>query len=112
MAEFEPKPVVFSNQYIIDTQQIFLYGVETFGEIQARKYEELIDKIASDLTISYWMYSECRHLPTKAHIYRNIILESHLNVYRVKADRIEVLRIIHSQSSKRCIKTVHEIKLD
>jgi toxin ParE1/3/4 len=111
MPKFEVKPVVFSSQYVLDTDHIYQYGLETFGEVQAQKYEELIDKIASDLTLSYWMYPECRHLPTKNHIYRNIILESHLIIYRIKTDKIEVLRVIHSHSSIKRIRTVSRIKM-
>jgi hypothetical protein len=53
MPKFEAKPVVFSNQYVLDTDHIYQYGLETFGEGQAKKYEELIDKIASDLNLNY-----------------------------------------------------------
>jgi len=101
MSKFEAKPGVFSSQYVLDTDHIYQYGLETFGEVQAQKYEELIDKIAADLNLSYWMYPECRHLPTKNHIYRNIILESHLIIYRIKTDMIEVLRVIHSPATAR-----------
>lgn len=111
MSKFEAKPVVFSSQYVLDTDFIYQYGLETFGEVQAQTYEVLIDKIASDLIISYWMYPECRHLPTKNHIYRNIILESHLIIYRIKADRVEVLRVIHSHSSIKRIRSVRRIKV-
>jgi toxin ParE1/3/4 len=59
----------------------------------------------------YLMYPECRHIPTKGRIYRNIILESHLIIYRVKSERIEVLGVIHSQSSISRIRTVRKIKI-
>ncbi|MDP3644903.1 MAG: type II toxin-antitoxin system RelE/ParE family toxin [Bacteroidota bacterium] len=105
------KPVVFSLQYVIDTDKIYNYGIEIFGKNQAQKYESLIDKITTELSVCYWMYPECRYLPTKSRLYRNVILESHLIIYRVKTERIEVLRVIHSQSSISRIRSVRNIKI-
>ncbi|HEY3369950.1 MAG TPA: type II toxin-antitoxin system RelE/ParE family toxin [Prolixibacteraceae bacterium] len=111
MEKFTERPVAYSIQYVIDTNNIYNYGIETFGEAQAKKYEAFIDKITSELGQSYWMYPECRHIPTKGRIYRNIILESHLIIYRIKTEAIEVLRVIHSQSSIGRIKSVHTIRI-
>ena len=111
MEEFKKRQVVFSLQYVIDTDNIYNYGKEIFGENQAQKYESNLDKITTELTISYWMYPECRYIPTKGHLYRNVILESHLIIYRVKPERIEVLRVIHSQSSISNIRSVRKIKI-
>ena len=111
MEEFKDRPVVFSLQYAIDTDNIYNYGKEIFGGNQAQNYESIIDKITTGLTLSYLIYPECRFLPTKSHLYRNIILESHLIIYRVKTERIEVLRAIHSQSSISRIRSVRKIKI-
>ena len=111
MEEFKEKPVVYSLQYVIDTDNIYNYGIEVFGENQAQKYESIIDKITSELAQRYWMHPECRYISTKSHLYRNVILESHLIIYRVKTERVEVLRVIHSQSSISRIKNVRKIKI-
>lgn len=111
MEGFKERPVVYSFQYVIDTDNIFNYGKEIFGENQALKYESIIDKITTELAQSYWMYPECRYIPTKGHLYRNVILESHLIIYRIKTERIEVLRVIHSQSSIRHKRSVRNIKI-
>ena len=112
MEGFKEKPVAFSKQYVIDTDDIYSFGLETFGEVQARKYENLIDKIASELAQSYWMYPECRHLLSKKHNYRNIILNSHLIIYRICSEKIEVLRVLHSKSSISRIRSVRKIKIE
>ena len=52
MEGFKERPVVFSLQYVIDTNNIFNYGKEIFGENQAQKYESIIDKITTELAIS------------------------------------------------------------
>ena len=59
-----------------------------------------VEKLEND----YPYYPECRHLATKSRMYRNIILDSHLIIYRITEERIEVLDIVHSASSMRKIK--------
>ena len=73
MEELKEKPVVFSKQYGLDTEKIYDYSLETFGEIQTIKYENFIDRTTIELLLNYPMYPECRWLSTKGSIYRNII---------------------------------------
>lgn len=80
--EKSSKPVVYSPRFKLDVIDIFKYGLETFGKIQAERYQYLIYKLVDNLDVSYDMYPECRHLPTKSKMYRWIILESHLIIYR------------------------------
>lgn len=110
MEEFKEKPVIYSKQFAIDTDDIYNYGVVTFGEAQAQKYEASIDNLTKELEYSYWMYPECKWLLTKGRIYRNIILDSHLIIYRVKTEKIEVLRVFHSSTSISRIRTARMIK--
>jgi plasmid stabilization system protein ParE len=44
-------------------------------------------------------------------MYRNIILDAHLIVYRITNERIEVLNIFHSASSIRKIRGARNIRL-
>ena len=91
--------------------EILQYGMEVFGYSQARKYFNTISALVEKLDTEYAYYPECRHLATKNHIYRNIILDAHLIVYRITDERIEVLDIIHSASSIRKIRSSRNIKL-
>jgi plasmid stabilization system protein ParE len=45
-------------------------------------------------------------------MYRNIILDSHLIIYRITEERIEVLDIVHSASSMRKIKQARNIHIE
>jgi toxin ParE1/3/4 len=111
MEKIKIKPVVYSQQYTLDTEDIYNYGAETFGLSQALKFETFFDHITSELSNNYLMYPECRWLLTKGRIYRNIILDSHLIIYRIKNEKIEVLRALHSHSSITKIKGTRSIKL-
>ncbi len=104
-------PVVKSEVYYYDVQNIFDYGVEVFGYHAADAFvEDLISKVES-LAFQYELYPECRHITTKNRIYRNIILASYLIIYRITPNKIEVLRAISGRMSVSKIKAVRSIKL-
>jgi plasmid stabilization system protein ParE len=107
--EKESKPVAFSTQFKQDIIDVYKYGSETFGILQAEKYQHSIYKIIESLEYSYNIYPECRHLPTKSKMYRWVILESHLIIYRVTSTKILVLRIIHACRSITKIKASRKI---
>ncbi|GHT43374.1 hypothetical protein FACS189438_0420 [Bacteroidia bacterium] len=98
-----------SNQFYESVRQVYEYGIETFGYFQAERYKSRIRESLSTLSGSYTVYPECRHLSTKNRIYRNIILDAHLIIFRITDERIEVLDIIHSASSIRKIRGVRKI---
>ena len=108
--EKEPRSVVYSTKFKQDVIDVYEYGLETFGKIQAEKYQNDIYRLVSCLDVFYDIYPECRHLPTKSKIYRWIILESHLIVYRINTSKIQILCIIHSHRSITKIKNSRSIK--
>jgi toxin ParE1/3/4 len=104
-------PVIRSEEYFKDVQKIFDYGAEVFGLSAADAFiEELIYRVDC-LYFQYGLYTECRFIPTKSHIYRNIILGSYLIIYRITPERIEVLRVLHSHTSITKIRGARSIKL-
>ncbi len=107
--EKEPKPVIYSTQFKQDLVDLHKYGIETFGKIQAEKYLNNIYRLVDGLGLAYDIYPECRHLITKARIYRWIILDSHLIIYRITKSDVLVLRILHSHRSITKIKDVRDI---
>ena len=109
--EKEPKPVIYSTKFKQDVIDVYKYGLETFGKMQAEKYESDIYRLVSCLDFFYDIYPECRHLPTKSKMYRWIILESHLLVYRISEVEIQILRIVHSHRSITKIKDSRNIKI-
>jgi len=105
----QSKNVITSQYYEDHLVEILDYGIEAFGYIQARKYFNIISRFVEKLETDYTYHSECRHLATKSRMYRNIILDAHLIIYRITKERIEVLDIIHSASSVRKIREVRKI---
>jgi len=85
--------------------------VDIFGSSQAERYLQKIEKSLIMLYDFYLAYPACRYLLTKSRKYRNIILDSHLIIYRITNERIEVLDIIHTSSSIGKIRNVRKIHL-
>jgi len=109
--DIQAKKVVTSKNYEEHLIEILEYSIETFGHAQACKYFNKISSLVERLEYYYTYHSECRHLATKSRMYRNIILDAHLIIYRITDQRIEVLDIIHSTSSIRKISGVRKIRL-
>lgn len=104
------KKVVYSAIFYEDLKAIYLYGVETFGVIVAEILQDQILNHTTGLYLQYYLNPECRHLETKTRIYRNIILGKYLIIYRIRANKIEVLRALHGSQSPKVIKAIKKIK--
>jgi plasmid stabilization system protein ParE len=110
--ESETLEVVVSELALQSLQQIYEYGIETFALNAANIFiDELYDHIYQ-LHKNYQHHPECRYLTTKSKMYRNIIHGSYLIIYRITADRIEVLNVLHSSRSISVIRSSRSIKPD
>jgi len=105
------KPVIHSQKFIDNRNYIYEYTFDTFGYFQAERYLSKINDSINTLPFYYHIYPECRHLATKSRMYRNIILDAHLIIFRITSECIEVLDIIHSASSIRKIQRIRKIRL-
>ena len=109
MADIKRKEVKISSQFDLDIIDLYVYGEEMFGSIAAKSFIADIYSRIWSLDLMYLLHVECRHLPTKDKRYRNIILGSYLIIYRISSETIEVLRIFHSHSSIKKIRTTRTI---
>jgi plasmid stabilization system protein ParE len=105
------RPYVTSDKFLVSRTGVYNYGIRTFGYFQAEHYDRKIEKAIETLSGFYTAYPECRHIPTKSRMYRNIILDAHLIIYRTTDECIEVLDIIHSASSIRKIRGIRKVRL-
>ena len=111
-ARVSQKQVITSNQFSENYNNVYAQGLDLFGFYQAELYTNKIKSILYELDRTYPYYPECRHLATKSRMYRNIILDSHLIIYRITDEQIEVLDIVHSATSMRKIKKTRNIHIE
>ncbi len=109
--ETQERPVILSPVAENDIQDIFLYGSESFGKNAAEIFKaELIFMIRA-LKNLYEIHPECRFIQTKSRMYRNIIFNSYLVIYRITSSQIEVLKVISSRMSITKIRMARSIKI-
>ena len=72
--ELSRKPYITTRNFRENRKHIYDYSFETFGHLQAEHYSTKIQKALDMLPNWYLTHPECRHIPTKSRIYRNIIL--------------------------------------
>lgn len=108
--EKKVRQVIRSKHLDFDTLEIYHYGVETFGEEFAKLFLEELKHSINGLSYQFHLNPECRHLETKTQIYRNIILGKYLIIYRIRANKIEVLRALNGSQSPKIIKAIKKIK--
>jgi plasmid stabilization system protein ParE len=111
MAEILAKEVVLTTLTQADIKAIFEYGAETFGFIAAKAFVAEVYMSIWGLDYQYNIHPECRFLPTKSKMYRNIIQGNYLIIYRITPKRVEVLRVFNSRVSIRKIRTAREAKV-
>ena len=105
------RKVIHSKIIEEDLADIYQYGLETFGKVAANIWLEDANHEIQGLSYKFNIYPECKHLPTKSKMYRNIILGKYLIIYRIKAEKIEVLRAFHGSRSLKAIRSSRSIKL-
>ena len=106
------KPYAISDKFFDSRAYAYNYGIYMFGYFQAERYNRKIEEAIESLPDFYYAYPECRYLATKSRMYRNIILDAHLIIYRITSRRIEVLDIVHSASSIRKIRSSRNIRFE
>ncbi len=105
------KKVVYSDAFFQDIKGIYLYGLETFGITVAEVFQQQILHLTAGLAFQYYLHPECKPLITKTKIYRNIILGKYLIIYRIKSNKVEVLRAIHGSRNPTFIKQARKTPL-
>ncbi len=109
--EKNTKKVIQSETFKQKRREIYNYGSDAFGEFLADLFFERLKKILLELEYQYDLHPECKHLPTKGKIYRNIIFGKYLVIYRITIERVEILTLVHSSRSVKKIKATRSIKI-
>lgn len=80
-----------TNRAKADLDDIYVYGLQKWDEIQADSYLELLDDALTNLSKNPFMGKQARQLPEG---YKSFRVGRHLIIYRVEETTIYVLRVI------------------
>src|ERR1035437_5048472 len=96
--------LIIAHSALNDLQDEIIYHQLNTSETFAAKLKTgFISKVDSILPNPY-IYPECRFLPTKTQIYRNVIWGNYLIIYKIKSEVIEVLSLFHTKQKPSKIK--------
>ena len=79
---------------------------EKFAATMKTEFMPMVDTILPNPFI----YPECRFMPTKTQIYRNIVWGNYLIIYKIKKESIEVLSVFHTKQKPAKVKLVRKRK--
>ena len=76
----------------------------------AKYFKDEFYKTAETALPFVWVYPECRYLPTKNHIYRNIIWNDYLIIYKILKTEIWVVGLFHTAQNQKKLKGYKKVK--
>ena len=102
--------IVITAHALLTVHTEFTYLKEFATERVAHNFKNsFVEKVDSILP-DYLAYAECRFLPTKNKIYRNIIWGNYLIIYKILKKEILVLGVFHAKQNPAKLKSYRRIK--
>jgi plasmid stabilization system protein ParE len=91
-----------------ELEQAFDYYAENYSLAFAEKFRIEFYETVKTVHPNPYIYPECRFLPTKTQMYRNIIWGNYLIVYKIKSKTIEILSLFHTKPKPSKVKRLRK----
>jgi plasmid stabilization system protein ParE len=102
--------LIITDRALSELQAEIIYHRANTSEAFASTMKtDFMSRVDSILPNPY-IYPECRFLPTKTQIYRNIVWDNYLIIYKIKKDAVEVLSVFHTKQKPAKIRLVRKKK--
>lgn len=89
---------------------VYEYIKEESSTLTAMKFRDDFLHVAGQLDKNYFAHPECRFLQTKNKVYRNIIWNKYLILYKIVNDEILVLGLFHTSQNPVKLKSFRKIR--
>lgn len=104
------KEIIITANAIQTVKDEFEYLKENVSIDFALKFRDEFSKKVENILPFYLSYPECRFLITKNNIYRNVIWDNYLIIFKILEKEILVLGIFHTKKNPKKIKTFRRVK--
>ena len=104
------KILVVSDSAENDLEQEYVFYADNYSVEAAERLRIGFNQEILKILPNPYIYPECRFLPTKTQIYRNIVWGNYLIIYKIKKDIIEVLSVFHTKQKPAKVKLVRKTK--
>ena len=98
----------FARQQIDDTNEYNAFVNQQ--PLNALKVSEAIENTINRIEANPFAYKECEQLPSKSKMYRQAVCLSWLIIYKIVAEEILILSVIHSARNLGKIKALKKVK--
>ena len=100
------RSVVILDIALEELHSEILYHRHNTSEVFASTMKKDFVKQVETILPNPYIYPECRFLPTKTQMYRNIVWGNYLIIYRIRKTKIVVLSLFHTRQKPVKIKMV------
>ncbi len=102
--------IIIKERARLDVLNQYTYYAENYSVRYAEKFLNGFIKQVETILPFAWGYPECRFLPTKNHIYRNIVWGNHLIVYKILKKEIWIVGVFHTKQNPDKLKLYRKVK--
>lgn len=102
--------IIIKAQARIDILNHYTYYAENYSVRYAERFLNGFIKQVETILPLIWTNPECRFLPTKNNIYRNIVWGDYLIVYKILKKEIWVVGVFHTKQKPSKIKSYRKVK--
>ena len=104
------KALVVSDHAANDLELEYIFYANEYSPAAAERLRIGFNTEIQKILPNPYIYPECRYLPTKTQIYRNIVWGNYLIIYKIKKDTVEVLSLFHAKQKPSKIKLTKKRK--
>lgn len=106
----EIKEVIITEHALQTVRDEFEYLKENVSPEFAYKFRDEFPKQVEAILPFYLKHSECRFLPARNKIYRNLVWGNYLIIYKLLEKEILILGIFHTNQNSKKLKSFRRIK--
>ena len=106
----EVKSVVITSYAMQTLNKEFEYHKENSSLAFANKLKNSFVELVDGLSQKYLVFPECRFLPSKNKVYRNIVWRDYLIIYKILKKEVLVLGIFHCKQNPVRLKSFRRVK--
>jgi plasmid stabilization system protein ParE len=106
----KPLTVTIKDYALAQLKSEYEYYKKEYSADYAEKFRLDFFSVIEKIVPHTYSYPECRFLPTKQKLYRNIVWKNYLIVFKIKKDHIDILCLFHTRQNPTRLKIVKGVR--
>ena len=106
----KPLQIIIKQSALDDLEVQYHFYAENYSLDYAEKFRLDFFKEIRKILPNPLKFSECRFLPTKNKVYRNIVWNNYLIIFKIKKTSVDVLLLHHTKQHPKKLKAARRVK--